>query len=243
MRGAWWLLGLAGCMGPSEQTLIDELRLVAMRTDPAVVDPGAPLTLTVTVADPRGDGGDLLVWTCLEQGCATVLQPVSEQVLVPLGVPGPLPIWALACAPGLCGDLSEASEDRLRDPGAWLEDLPVSGVSAGFRTAPVRSAEADAEDPVNPVLVEAPASPVVAEERATLDFVAPEASVAYGYTTAGGFSAVSYPVARDGRVQLEWLAPAPPADETAPRPARIYVALEDGRGGVSVWIGDLQWGR
>ena len=239
-------LMLAACMGPQDETLIAELRLVAMAAEPPQVAPGEPFNLTLTVADPLEEGGDLLVWSCvpdepfpgltelppLPTGCVSQYLPLTaEQLEVPWVGVAPLPLWGIVCAPGLCGDLTDVPEDRLEDPFAWLQDLPVSGVSAGFRTTPVAVGD-EGESPTNPALEVVPdlieADPV---EGAVLDFVAVGATSAYGYATAGGFSAASYEVASDGSVALTWLPPDPPTQ------TQLYVVFEDGLGGVSVWLG------
>lgn len=232
-------------MGPSEETLIAELRIVAMATDPPVVEPLDPFQLTITVADPLGEGGDLLVWACvpdkvadtvaLESACVSDLQSIdADQLTVDQLAIAPLPLWALACAPGLCGDLSSVPEARLQDPIAWLQELPISGVSAGFKLTPVAQ-EGDDPPAVNPKLLTTPTSPVVADpvDGTELTFVAQGAATAYGYATAGGFSAPSYDVSSEGDVTLTWFA----AEEQS-TPARLYVVFEDGRGGVEVWLGD-----
>ena len=230
---------LAGCMGPSDETRIEELRLVALRTDPAAVEVGEGFTLTLTVADPLAEGGEVLVWSCVpEVGCASELRPLAEQLEVGWMAAGPLPLWALACAPGRCGDLSGVADEDLQDPTGWLQELPITGVSAGFRTVPVAaSTEGTAVAPRNPTLEQVPDEPVAiaqgaAEEGAVLSFVASGAETAYGYATSGGFSAPSYGVSSSGEVELTWFAAEEPA------PARLYVVFEDGLGGVAVWIGD-----
>lgn len=237
------LLLLSGCMGPSDETFIGELRVVAMASDPPAVEAATAFELTVTVADPLGEGGELLVWSCLPEELAAtapqrcvsrVLDLDREQLSLDWFATAPLPLWAMACAPGLCGDLSTVTEERLTDPITWLQGLPVSGVSAGFRLTPI--ALPDAAPAVNPELVVVPPDgpiPFDSVDGTSLGFVAKGADAAFGYATAGGFRAPRYDVAADGAVDLEWIG-----DPTAAGPARLYVVFEDGQGGVTVWIGE-----
>ncbi|MBX2798342.1 MAG: hypothetical protein KTR31_11750, partial [Myxococcales bacterium] len=198
-------------------------------------------------------GSEVLLWSCLpitgsaglapdlrgalppgvEPGCVRHHQvPVDEQVVVQGVAVAPLPVWMLACAPGLCGDLQGVDDAQLEDPLDWLTELPVSGVSAASRAAPLHM---EGEEPaLNPPIEE---SPPLLVEGATgqvipLSFLAPGAQIAFGYTTAGGFSMPSYDVSSEGRVALSWVAPEEPGA------ARLYVVVEDGRGGSTLWRGD-----
>ncbi len=127
------LLLLVACGGPDEDTLIDELRVVAITAEPPEVAPGASSTLTTTVVDPTAAGADLLVWTCtnLGDGCleaatpgmgTTVGTPVDGQLVTERAAPVelaaivgdgetvlPVFTWALACVPGLCPILDLAA--------------------------------------------------------------------------------------------------------------------------------------
>ena len=149
---------LAGCGGPNEETLLDELRVIAVVAEPPEVAPGATTTLTATTVDPAGVGPDVLLWTCtdLGDGCleaaapgfgATLATPVDGAVVTERAAPvelGPLvadgttvlPVftWALACAPGVCPVVDLAASDPA--PGtadgdtlaAWLAD-PIGGMA------------------------------------------------------------------------------------------------------------------
>lgn len=142
-----WLLLAACSMGPSAETLIDELRVVAIRAEPPEAAPGESVSLSVTVADPQARGFDTLLWTCTLAGesCAEsagysngvwdglVLSPAAETYAVPSAFSSflteePLPlvqVWALSCEPGLCPpieaarDLSTADAPQLQ---GWLTD-------------------------------------------------------------------------------------------------------------------------
>ena len=62
------LLMFACVAGPGAETLIDDLRVVAIVAEPPEVAPGAASTLTATIADPLDQGVDLLMWTCTDLG-------------------------------------------------------------------------------------------------------------------------------------------------------------------------------
>lgn len=117
---------LAGCaMGPSEETLIDELRVVGAVAEPPEIGPGETTTLQITVADPLGEGHVALVWACTPTGagCAEDALPLGERAavledgedLATLTAPAalarlipddvtvlPAQVQVLACAPDLC---------------------------------------------------------------------------------------------------------------------------------------------
>lgn len=128
------LLFLVGCAeGPSDETLLTELRVVSIVAEPAEAAPSEPVALSVTAADPDGLGADVLVWTCsptgsgcLEDGdplstrlaLGTLADPSAVVTLAPSPALGAaLPddatvtatvVWALACEPGLCPIVDDA---------------------------------------------------------------------------------------------------------------------------------------
>ncbi|MEZ4236183.1 MAG: TonB family protein [Myxococcota bacterium] len=148
-----------------------------------------------------------------------------RETVVPWVAVGLLPVWFLACAPGLCGDLAAVDEATLQDPASWLQGLPLSGVSAAVRTTRIGEGE-------NPVIAEAPEGPLVAaaDAEVPLGFTVPGAATAYGLATAGGFARPQQDVASDGAVTLPWVGGA--------APGRVYVVFEDGEGGTAVWTAD-----
>jgi hypothetical protein len=79
------LILLVGC-GPSEETLLDELRVISLRSDPAVLQFESETTITATVYSPDDAAADVLIWTCL---------PVGEGCLEAdaLGAQRPLSAW------------------------------------------------------------------------------------------------------------------------------------------------------
>ena len=118
--------GLSGCGGANEDTLVDELRVMAVVSDPPEVAPAATTTITATVADPLGVEPDVMLWTCtnLGDGCLEAADPaqgtvigrpvegqLSTVVTAPVALAGvvsdgvtvlPVLLWTLACAPGVC---------------------------------------------------------------------------------------------------------------------------------------------
>jgi hypothetical protein len=117
---------LAGCGGPNDETLVDELRVMAVVAEPPEVAPGAETTLTVYVADPLDEAPEVMLWTCadLGDGCLEAVEPTQGTTvgaptdgtlvttrLAPAAFAGvvgdgetviPIPTWALACVPGAC---------------------------------------------------------------------------------------------------------------------------------------------
>jgi hypothetical protein len=251
MRSVTLGLVLVGCaMGPNEETVIDELRVVSAVAEPPEVTPGGAYDLTVTVADPQADGFELLVFTCppsslpsgvtlppeaLDAPCVVDRPAVDDEghAVVPSIGALPVPQWMVACAPGACA-LDDVSERELRDPVAWLQTLPLEGVSAAFRQ--VRVVEPPAEPALqNPDIVEvgpvrglASAGP---DDPVTLSFVVPGAETAFGRATVGGFGRPSFDVASDGSVSLEWYGPRRRYEGAG----WIYVVFEGADGASSLY--------
>ena len=144
------LLSLGCTMGPSAETLIDELRVLATLADPPEAAPGEVVALDTRVVNPAKEDYAVLTWTCtlLGEECAeaqgvtgqpwdgAILSPApppDDQVLATYTVPAafsafldetPLPLvqhWALACLPGLCPPI-----EALRSP----EDADAEAVRA-----------------------------------------------------------------------------------------------------------------
>jgi hypothetical protein len=127
------VLLLAGCGGPNDETLVDELRIMAVVAEPPEVAPGAVATLTVHVADPLDEAPEAMLWTCadLGDGCLEAAEPAqgttvgapadgtftSERVAPPAfaGIVAdgttvlPVPTYALACVPGACPAIALAA--------------------------------------------------------------------------------------------------------------------------------------
>lgn len=129
---------LLACGGPSDVTIVRDVQIIHVGAEPTELLPGEETTLTVTVADPLGEGVQILAWPCtdLGEGCAedlgqatsewvSVLDPVDEDASLTLAAStlwtqaltsdaGGLPfepylgVWFLACRPGLCSQLDLA---------------------------------------------------------------------------------------------------------------------------------------
>lgn len=232
----------AACGGPNPETLLYELRVVAAVADPPEVAVGEPYTLSAVVADPLEEGGEWMIWSCLgDEGCLAErgVLGVDPPTATLLGV-APVPAWVMACAPGAC-DLAGATEAQLLDPDAWMQSLPLSGVSLASRFT--RLTEAAPEDrATNPVITRAPdtddalPATVAPGRELRLGFDCPGAEAAFGQATAGGFTMVRYDVGDAGNTELVWVAPEDPADvPAADGLVRLYVVFDSGDGGTAVW--------
>jgi hypothetical protein len=133
------------CSGPSPETLIDELRVVAVVAEPPEIGAMESTSLEVYVADPKEKGVELVVWACTNfgDGClestggsqsfATAI-PEGGRAIVDLA-PSPAlkaftqagesleatVIWALACEPGKCPLVDEVAAVESSSP--WAGDL------------------------------------------------------------------------------------------------------------------------
>ena len=253
-------LTLLSCMpGPSPETLIDELRVVAITADPPQAEPGEVVGLDVVVADPADSGFDTLIWTCtsLGDGClegqvgegwGTVLRDgetkLQSEAMVPAGldavlaeVGGSLPIltWTLACEPGLCPAIDAVADGEtsrwLDDPTTWLGELPLEGVSLATRKLSIVET-ADHSNPSLAALHELEGATPSEEVQLTflLDGSEGVETEVFGYTTAGGFSTPEgVMVDETGQVELTWFAPEEAGE------AQLYVVALDELGGTAVW--------
>lgn len=213
-----------------------------------------------------------MTWTCtdLGSGCveaqlpnrgATVGPPVDGALDAPISLPAvladvvrdgttvlPIPVWTLACDPGLCPILDQvgapagtadgdAADAFLSDPFTGMESLPLTGTSLAFSLLRVSARE----DPVqNPVLSgpdacsAAPgASTALTLSVTDADGAAYAGATAYGYASAGGFSMTEYTV-QDGTVELEWFAPGGEDADAAteiPDSAVLYLIVNGEDGG------------
>lgn len=145
-RSCITLLLVVGCGGANDETLVDELRVMAMVAEPPEVTPGSESALSVYVADPAAVGPDVLTWTCtnLGDGCLEASDPaqgatvggvvggrLEATVTASAALAGvvadgetvfPVLTWALACAPGTCPVIDLAASQP--DPGsAEAEEL------------------------------------------------------------------------------------------------------------------------
>lgn len=145
------LVLLMGCtMGPSVETLVDELRVLAVVADPPEAGPAETIALRTVTVDPDNAGYDTLSWTCTFTGsdCAEALGEAAwsgislvEQPTGPVEstyfvepftavflTEEPIPLvqsWTLSCQTGLCPPI-----EAVRDPDSadtetlrtWLSD-------------------------------------------------------------------------------------------------------------------------
>jgi hypothetical protein len=57
-----------GCFPFDPRTKIDELRVVAVQSEPAEITPNEEVAIKILIADPKGEGADVLVWPCTDLG-------------------------------------------------------------------------------------------------------------------------------------------------------------------------------
>lgn len=147
MRALLPVLLLAACTpGPNEETLVDELRVIAAVAEPPEVLPGETTEVDAFVADPLARGAEGAMWLCTptEDGCAEAGTPLAERLVVGPVVDGelrgsltlnplwaafagpepiPAPVWVLACEPGLCPQLDQLADALVDGPDAAVEEL------------------------------------------------------------------------------------------------------------------------
>lgn len=103
---------LVACGGPVEQTLVDELRVVAAIPSTPEARPGEIVDVSVTIIEPTGADVDVLVWLCTPSGppgspCLEEAGSQANAVAVAKGVPGDVQV-SLEVSPLLAGALSDA---------------------------------------------------------------------------------------------------------------------------------------
>ncbi|MCO4746764.1 MAG: hypothetical protein KC912_18355 [Proteobacteria bacterium] len=140
---------LAACSpGPSEDTLVDELRIIAAVAEPPEVLPGETTSVDVLLADPLGAGATVAVWACTpadETSCVEAGSPLAGRLAVGELVDGhfvadltvnpawaafasdepiPSPLWVLACEPGACPQLDALGDALAAEaPTDAIEEL------------------------------------------------------------------------------------------------------------------------
>ncbi|MFK7926566.1 MAG: hypothetical protein AB8H79_00140 [Myxococcota bacterium] len=141
-------LGLVACGGPVEETLVDELRIVAAIPSVAEAEPGSTVSLNTLIVRPDAGPVDVLMWMCtptgppgspcLEASAGTTggwmavvrgagLDASGEVTISPLlsaavaDGPVQVPTWFLACEPGLCPIIDQAEAALTNDDS----DLPA----------------------------------------------------------------------------------------------------------------------
>ncbi len=251
---------LLACAGPSEDTLVDELRVLSITPEVPEAAPGQQVRQDTLVVDPFEDHR-LLQWTCTSLAPGSCLEAESEDweglsvdeprgsftvsaALASVATDEPLPLvrrWALACEEGLCpvfdeldAGLTEALRRDLQAPTELLRDLPFEGVSLAVRGMYVSSREDPATQPTLTC-----AGPWEVEPAGTAEFSCAvegrlaEGAALWGYTSAGGWVGASVPL-RSAEVGYSLVAP----EEAGP--VQLWVIVEDGASGSAVWSGSIR---
>ena len=145
------------CGGPNDETLIDELRVVAMVAEPPEVGPAETLELTTLTHLPEDAPIERMTWTCIFQGsgcaeaqgtelstwvhleAANTDAEQSHTLEVPALLAGFLdeanpelriPAWTLACDPGLCPLVDEVRANPA--PGTASYDAIAASLANPF---------------------------------------------------------------------------------------------------------------
>ena len=267
---------LACASGPAEESLIPDLRVISAIAEPPEIGPSETTTLTVMLGDPANDGAEILVWTCLPDGTGGCLESrgapstwarIADNGSAELTAPAataqllsaerpllPVPMYTLACAPGLCSlfdDVRAAPEPgtpawkalsaSLADPLTLLADLPFEGVALASQSLIVTSLPPEQRNQ-NPILSIEQTEPIVAttaaDDSAPLDFdiTDTEEVTLYGFTTLGGFGPASVD-AFGGTASLSWF---PGPDAEAGDTGTVWAVAVDARGGSAVWQGSVE---
>jgi hypothetical protein len=256
MRGLVICLLLGCASGANPETLVDELRVVAIVAEPPEAVPGEEVQITAWLADPEESGAYAGAWTCvgvggecLEQDTErlsrtselgstigwTLTAPVEAAALLGEGESAAATIWVLACEAGICPLLEDQDPDGqdLADPFTMMETLPLEGVSLARRSLWISMIE-PAERRQNPTIEADFGSDlrVVAEETMDLCFTVIGAIDGYGYASAGGFTETEAQV-DEGKLSLSYSAPLETGE------VDLWVVVQSEEGGASVWTGSL----
>lgn len=254
---------LTACGGPSDETLLDELRVLAMVPAQPELAPLESTTVSTRVVDPLAEGFEALVWTCtsLGEGCledeegrsVEVVAPTDGRVDTALSVsaalsyvasPEPLPliaVWALACQPGLCPLLDDVASGAEIDPALWqdpldwMDELPMTGVSLAFTTLYVSSRDPD-ERHQAPTLT-GPTEALTVAPAGTLSLSATALGELGEEAKVWAYTEGGGFVSTDERPDADGVVLF---DWVAPETAGevpIYLLLVDGLGGSALWEG------
>lgn len=256
---------LVGCGGPNEETLLDELRVLAVVLEPPELAPGESTTVSAVVVDPLAEGVEALIWTCadLGEGCleaaapaqgSTVATPVdgviSAEIAVPSALAGavadgetvlPVPLWTLVCAPGLCDVIALAASA----PAVGSEDAqPLSAFLADPSAAMAELPLSGTSLALTLLRVSQRADPItnpVLTSTLTALTAAPEESVDIPLTVASADTTTAYGYATGGGFDG---TDAPVVDGTvtltwiAPEEEGtydLYIVVTGEDGGSAVW--------
>ena len=246
-----------GCVaGANEDTLVDELRVVAIAVDPPEVSPGETFTATMHIASPSDSDVEVGAWTCagfggecleqlttrasLAEGAPPLFEleleaPYETSALLYKSEEFPISVWSMACEAGGCPLLAdieagEADADVLADPTLALEDLPLLGVSVARKSIWISNRDAESRRQ-SPEILPQFEGPLVgtSEEPVSLVFdISGDATDGYGYATGGGFDMTEYTVV-DGVLTMDWYAPEVAGEYT------LWVVAQSDDGGSAVW--------
>jgi hypothetical protein len=263
---------LASCMpGPKVETMVDDLRILAMVADAPEITPGEAIALTVHVGEPANQPVDLLVWSCfnLGEGCLEakspdryfVVEDVSLQASIEMASDAsvlafltpelpeiPVAIWALACDPGVCPSIElalagELEESFLENPTDSLKDLPFDGVSLAFRTVWLSDRE-EKERRTNPVITPNFKLPDQASSAENIELLFGVESNQESVQAYGYATAGGFGAPENPVLEGEVTPiwyPAPEEMEETAETVRFWVAVQDEEGGVAVWTDALAY--
>ena len=270
------LLMLACGSGPSAESLIPDLRVIGAVAEPPEVGPTESTTLTVILGDPAEEGAEILVWTCLPDGSDGCLESrgapstwatIATDGVAELSAPSaaaqlvsserpllPVPLYTLACAPGVCGIFDEVRADpqpgtpaytalteALANPIELLTELPFEGVALATQSLIVTSLPPEQRNQ-NPTLSLRNTEPITAttalDDSVALDLEIEDADdvTVYGFSTLGGFGPASVD-AFAGAASLDWF---PGPDAQAGDAGTVWMVAVDVRGGSAVWQGSVE---
>jgi hypothetical protein len=250
-------LSLLACTGGANpETLVDELRILALVFEPPEAPPGSPVQVVAHLADPKEKGAELAAWTCVGFG-GTCLESDASRAEVAEGSPPaltlsapaeaaaffeeeeevPVSVWAWACETGQCQDLDDSLEDAefLSNPIETLEDRPIEGISLARRTfwVSLRDAAAQRQNPEVSLVSELPSTVAPSSEMTLAFAVNGPAESGFGYATAGGFSETESEV-DEGELELTWVAPEEGGVVT------LWVVVQSEDQGTAVWSESVQ---
>ena len=276
------LLLLIACGGADPDTLIPDLRVMAIRQQPAEANPFTPITVEVWVANPEQQSVDLMVWPCTSfgddcleaeyfseqnepwaqavsvEGSGTALYATTTLSIPPLlgGLLQEIPeeeqpfrggqLAVLACYSGLCPIINrvkagiQPTED-LKNPADLMSNLPIFGASLAKRSLtlsnrdPALAIQHPELRPTFDLPIETSLETEVALPfEVTLNSDANEDSLIYGYATAGAFGmndrVNNLLRSSESIAELNWVSPDQSGD------AQLYVIIENGVGGIDVWV-------
>ncbi len=256
---------LLACGGASDETLLDELRVLSMLPQAPEIAPAESTTVDVRIVDPTGDGYRALVWTCTrlgedcledDEGRTPALATVDEgRAAIPVtaspslaAVAGEAPlalvsIWALACAGDACPLLddveagAEIDRDVWSDPTDWMASLPKEGTSLAFTSLYVSTRAADQRH-VNPVITVSPEAPAVAAGK-TVDIEVQIAGELGSEARVWGYATEGGFMRPSDRPNSKLLAELAWVAPESAGSADGFILVVDGEGGGALWEGTL----